>query len=431
MLRRRGIDVSGRRALVSLLLIVLVLGLAPAASAATVPTTATLVADENPMKPGFLPHLTATVGTTNGAALPAGTITIVRTTDSASWSGAVAPGSQTLTVWADGGYDFGDYEFVATYTSEAGGETSTATLIIQYRDLFPPMTRIHAFDWYLSSSVSATFETEPDATSECRLGDEAWTPCTSPWTRTLPDGAYRLEVISTDAVGNRAEFAAGADFKVDTTPPTGSFTIDGGSAVTTDAIVRLEVDGHDNLQPIWRVYFALRPDVNELGQLHYPASGPVFKSLQTSGHGAFDIDITAGVWGGAPEDGRKTVYVQFQSGVIGQLSPVYSRSIVLDRLAPSISRPRLTMTGSRSRSSTAGVGLAWVASDAGVGVASYELSRLTDSHVWSAPSKLTATKAKATLPRGHTYRFRVRAVDKLGHVSDWLYWRPIGLPKAP
>jgi VCBS repeat-containing protein len=404
---------------IAVLATVLALGALPLATLGTgIPTVTALTVAENPMKPGFLPYLTATVTTPGGQPLPSGTLTIVKSPSSLVASQAVGGAVNSFSLHAEGGYTFGDYEFVATYESLTGGNTSSDTLVVQYRDLFPPHTTIHAHDWYLTSNISIVFETEEGATSECRLDDEDWAPCTSPWERTLADGFYRLEVVSTDSVGNVETFPAGDDFRVDTTLPTGTFTMNGGATATNNPIVQINLSGTDNLQPVWNAYFSLQSAVNSSGFLD-PGG---FWQLLNSGQGTFPLDTTRTDLGGTSSDGVKTVYIQYQSGVIGQLSVPIARSIRLDRSAPTASAPVANLLASSVLSSgRATVRVGWSGSDTGAGIQVYELDQSTDGGGWSrVSSNLTSASTDRKLATGHNYRFRTRAVDKAGNVGAWV-----------
>ncbi len=385
---------------------------------AGVPTVTTLTVAENPMKPGFLPYLTATVTTPGGQPLPSGTLTIVKSPDTLVGSQAVGGAVNSFSLHAEGGYTFGDYEFVATYESLTGGATSSDTLVVQYRDLFPPHTTIHAHDWYLASDISIVFVTEEGATSECRLDDEDWAPCTSPWERNLADGFYRLEVVSTDSVGNVEASPAGDDFRVDTTLPTGSFTINDGAIATNNPVVQIKLNGTDNLQPVWNAYFSLQSAMNGSGFLD-PGG---FWQLLNSGQGTFPLDTTRADLGGTGSDGVKTVYIQYQSGVIGQLSVPIARSIRLDRSAPTSSAPVASLLASSALTSGKGtIRIGWSGSDIGAGMQRYELDQSTDGSGWSrVSSNLTSASATRQLATGHDYRFRTRAVDKAGNVGPWV-----------
>jgi hypothetical protein len=264
--------------------------------------------------------------------------------------------------------------------------------------------------------MSIRFETEADATSECRLDDEPWTPCTSPWTRTLADGAYRLGVISTDASGNRATYASEGAFKVDTTPPSGTFTIDGGAAWTHDELVDVTVDASDNLQAVWSVLYSLSPQTDDFGAL----AGRTYAALEESGSGTFQVHLTNPYIGGTSGDGTKTVYVQFETGSVHQVSSVVSRTIKLERTMPVVTTPRrgFVVGSTVTKAGRIDLRVPWTGSDTGSGIARYELGERLDGGAWTtiATTQTTATRSVATR---RTYTHRVRGIDKAGNVSDW------------
>ncbi len=64
----------------------------------------------------------------------------------------------------------------------------------------------------------------------------------------------------------------------------------------------------------------------------------------------------------------------------------------------------------------------WSGTDATSGIARYELLQSTDGGAWTTVSTtLTAPTADRSLASLHTYRFRVRAVDKAGNVGAWVF----------
>jgi hypothetical protein len=410
-----------RVASVALLSALLLAAALPLCASAAIQTTTVLTVAENPMKPGFLPYLSATVTTNGGQPLPAGTLTIVKSPSTEVATTAVGGATNSLSAWADGGYEYGDYEFVATYTSPNGGATSSDTLIVMYRDLFPPITFINGSSWYVESTVSIPFSTEAGATSECRLDDGAWADCESPWTRTLADGAYRLEVRSTDSVGNVEEFPAGHDFTVDTTLPTGTFTINGGAVATNNPVVQVTLNGSDNIQPVWTAYYSLSSHRNSGGFLEVEPYGPFFWQLAVSGKGTFPLDLRKPEIGGSDADGLRTIHIQYQTGPIGQVSNVITRTIRLDRLLPTTTAPAASLRAVTALSSgKASLRVSWTGADTGAGVARYELDQSVDGGAWSrVSSSLAGTSTDRSLATGHSYRFRTRAVDKAGNVGAW------------
>ena len=77
-------------------------------------------------------------------------------------------------------------------------------------------------------NASIGITSEPNTVTECRFLGGAWQPCANPATYAgLADGAYMLEVRSTDAAGN-ASTTSMVRWAVDTTPPSGSAVITSG-----------------------------------------------------------------------------------------------------------------------------------------------------------------------------------------------------------
>jgi Concanavalin A-like lectin/glucanases superfamily len=79
------------------------------------------------------------------------------------------------------------------------------------------------------------------------------------------------------------------------------------------------------------------------------------------------------------------------------------------------------VTGTAISSGRTTVRLGWTGSDATSGIARYELVQQTDGGTWTTVStSLTSTSLDRALAHGHTYRFRVRAIDRAGNPSSWV-----------
>jgi hypothetical protein len=65
--------------------------------------------------------------------------------------------------------------------------------------------------------------------------------------------------------------------------------------------------------------------------------------------------------------------------------------------------------------------ITWGGSDVGWGIATYQLERSTDGSTFRRILAKKATSLSQALVPGHAYRYRVRAVDKAGHVGAWDY----------
>ena len=73
--------------------------------------------------------------------------------------------------------------------------------------------------------------------------------------------------------------------------------------------------------------------------------------------------------------------------------------------------------------------LSWTGTDAGSGIASYDVQRSYDGAAFKTiASATTATTLNWTMTPGHTYRFRVRARDLSGNLGSWspsYTWYPV------
>lgn len=120
-------------------------------------------------------------------------------------------------------------------------------------------------------------------------------------------------------------------------------------------------------------------------------------------------------------NGMHTVYVKWRDWV-GNWSPVESDTIVLDTVSPTSTAPTWRLVnGSAISAGRTTVRLGWTGSDATSGIDRYELAQSTDGGAWTSLSTaLTATSLDRALGHGHSYRFRVRAVDAAGNVGAWM-----------
>jgi hypothetical protein len=125
-------------------------------------------------------------------------------------------------------------------------------------------------------------------------------------------------------------------------------------------------------------------------------------------------------WSLTATNGTKTVYVRWRDSA-GNWSGVKTDTITLDTVAPTVTAPSRTfVTGSAISSGKVSVRLGWSGSDVTSGIARYELAQSTDGKAWATVStSLTAKALDRALSPGHTYRFRVRAVDKAGNTGGW------------
>ena len=247
----------------------------------------------------------------------------------------------------------------------------------------------------------------PGVTFECqsRMSDDEsplvnFYPCTSPsWFLSNTKGWNEIFV--------RARLANGL---ADRTPAsrlwyydwdlTGTTAIDGGAAFSGDTAVTVST-----VKP------AGSPSVTHVGLSN---DGVTFTSFTYAASKAWTL---------AAGNGTRTVYARWRDGN-GTWSPATADTIVLDTKAPTATAPVAAfLTGSTIAGGPIPVRLTWTGSDNQAGVERFHVSRSTDGGAWSAATTVIAPSATLTqsLAFGHTYRFRVRPIDKAGNVGAWAY----------
>lgn len=122
----------------------------------------------------------------------------------------------------------------------------------------------------------------------------------------------------------------------------------------------------------------------------------------------------------SPTNGTKTIRVKWRDW-IGNWSSVRTDTIVLDTVAPSAGTPKHSFVSAGVVSSGATpMKFTWTGSDATSGVARYEAALSTDGGDYATFSTSpTTASVTRNLAAGHTYRLRVRPVDKAGNVGVW------------
>jgi hypothetical protein len=117
----------------------------------------------------------------------------------------------------------------------------------------------------------------------------------------------------------------------------------------------------------------------------------------------------------------------------GPAGPITAAKVTIDTTAPKPTAPKPLLrtgvalpTASLTRPLLARI--TWGGTDSGTGIASYDVQQSDNGAAYTALlSATTATARDLTLTPGHNYRFRVRARDKAGNVSTWVYtstWYP-------
>ena len=126
-------------------------------------------------------------------------------------------------------------------------------------------------------------------------------------------------------------------------------------------------------------------------------------------------------WTLAPGSGSRKVWAQWRDGARNWSEPI-STTVVVDATQPTVSGPKLAFaTGSRA--STGGsipLKLTWTGFDGGSGVKRYDVGLSTDGGAYASLGSVATAAITKYVAAGHSYRFRVRAVDVAGNVGSWV-----------
>jgi hypothetical protein len=204
-----------------------------------------------------------------------------------------------------------------------------------------------------------------------------------------------------DNVGYHSGAESPGYFCYDTSTPSASLKIDGGTAYTKSTNASLAVS-------------ASNPVAGDgITAMRFSTDGIHYGSWQSYAASA-NVTLTSG-------DGPKTVYVEVRNAA-GTISSAASDSIILDQTAPKVTKaPTPTIRLVALSSSGAGINLSWTATDATSGVKSYQLQKQVNGGAWVnvALSPPTATSVNLTLPPGNKFRFRVSATDNADNTSAY------------
>ncbi len=208
--------------------------------------------------------------------------------------------------------------------------------------------------------------------------------------------------------------------------PADALHIRGDDATGYDvAIGDLDGDGH--------------AEVLDLGWRHVDHGGGAAYVVAPTSFGAdIDLSVLDGQWrrfeGGdfnwEPEDGDVAIGDVTGDGapdaIVGW-SPVSRVTILLGTVPPDTTDPTATAP---VVSMPSGVGLSggrvttrltWTGADAGSGVHHFQVQRSTDGGPYvSIGRSFAVVSATQQLAPGHSYRFRVRAIDAAGNVGEWV-----------
>jgi hypothetical protein len=292
------------------------------------------------------------------------------------------------------------------------GATSTTTFYL-YTDTSAPTGSISingGAPYVNTTSVTLNLSASDGETgvAEMRFSNNgstwsSWQPyaSTKSWTLLSGDGTKTVYV----QFRNNANMSSGSysdTIILDTAPPTGSITINGGATYATSTSVSLGLSASDGLSGV--------------DDMRFSNNGSSWSGWEPYG--------TSKAWSLISGDGTKTVYVQYRDN-IGNISTPYNDSIVLDTTAPTGS---IVVNGGAPYATSTSVSLGLSASDPTSGVD--DMRFLNEGSSWTSWEPYAPTKSWTLPTPDGSKTVYVQYRDNVGHVST-SYSDSIILDRAP
>lgn len=317
--------------------------------------------------------------------------------DNTTWSAWEAYAtSKTWTLSAGDGS-----KFVYVQYRDHAGNISSAVYDTIYLDTTPPTGAISinagaAFTNTTSVTLGYSASDDLSGVTWMRFSNDGstWSPWDGygyyiDWTLLPGDGTKTVYAQYADLVGNIS--ATYSDTIIlDTTPPSGTISINGGAAYTNTTSVTLTLSATDAGSGV--------------GQMRFSND-----NASWSGWEAFAASKTWTLSGG---DGTKTVYVQFRDN-LSNTSGSISDTIVLDTVLPA---GTVLINGGAAYTNSTAVSLALSASDDRSGVAQMRFSN--DGSSWSTWEAYATSKSWTMAAGDGTKTVYAQYRDAAGNVSS-------------
>jgi hypothetical protein len=205
----------------------------------------------------------------------------------------------------------------------------------------------------------------------------------------MPDGLQTIAVRFKDALGNLSQPYT-ASITIDSTGPTGSIVINGGASVTNAAPPTVTLTAADPAG---------------VSQMQFSKDGgATWSPLEPFVSPKLLLPLST-------PDGVKTIGVRY-TDTLGNLSPMFSSSIILDTTGPSGS---ILINGGAATTTSTTVTLTLSASDP-AGVTQMQLSK--DGAPFSAPEPYLTTRTLLPFASTGLHTVDVKFLDALGNVSQ-------------
>ncbi len=152
--------------------------------------------------------------------------------------------------------------------------------------------------------------------------------------------------------------------------------------------------------------------------------------------GSFSTSLSKGLGGlttrltlSVPDAHAAGTYAFTITGASNERTRSLGARFTVDDTAPTATGLYGQLEGTTLGAGTVPYVLRWRGLDAGTGLSGFELQRSTDGGSFLSIATVPAAARLSTrwLPRGHRYRYRLRAVDRAGNRSDWSTTDAVGV----
>ena len=218
---------------------------------------------------------------------------------------------------------------------------------------------------------------------------------TAPWYGDDADGVRTVWIKWADHLNRWSEMKSDT-IVLDRGIPTGTFSIADGAAYTATADVQVDVPVGD-------------------------ASSIEYVEMSNDGGETWAAQPYAPTvpWTLMPGNGPRTVQARWVD-TEGRRSAAKSDSIVLDTAAPTLGTPALGFAKGSTVGATVPARVSWTSGDLGSGIQRFEIQEQVDGGPWSSiTTTWTASSIDRRVAPGHAYRYRIRAIDRVGRPSLW------------
>ncbi len=297
--------------------------------------------------------------------------------------------------------------FKTLATTPTGGSTIGFGLIFN-----EPVTGLTASDLSVSGSSSGW------SVSNVIGAGSAYTvivQANAPHAGTIDIGLNAGSVVDGSAnVGPASPATASATFADDTTKPTATLTYTPRWAATSAGHFDITVTFNEPVQPLTAADIAIG------GTSNAATPWTIYPVVGSGAHYGFTIEQAA------PASGTLTISIPAGATVdaAGNLSEASAvHSVIIDRTAPRTFAPTVRLRSGRALTTTVPAMVEWSATDwvGGSGLASYDIARSVDGAAYIViGTGLAAPSMSAWLASGHSYRYEVRAHDRVGNIGGWV-----------